>query len=63
MNLSPELIGAVAAVLVPALSYVGSAAALKVHLHYLRRDVDAAALSARRAHNRLDHVAAPPATF
>lgn len=39
----------------------GAQAGVKVHLHYLRRDVDDARRSARAAHWRLDEVGAPPA--
>lgn len=42
-------------------SRAGSAAAVRVHLDYLRRDVDSVTRSARAAHWRLDEVGAPPA--
>lgn len=38
----------------------GAGAAIKVHLDYLRRDVDDARRSCRAAHWRLDEIAAPP---
>jgi hypothetical protein len=42
-------------------SFAGSWAAIRVHLQYLRRDVDRATKSARRAHRRLDLIDAPAA--
>jgi hypothetical protein len=45
----------------PVLSFAGAWAAVKVHLFYLRRDVDRVAHSVRAAHWRLDEIQAPPA--
>ena len=42
-------------------SFVGAWGGLKVHLMYLRRDLDRATRSARKAHWRLDQLGAPPA--
>jgi hypothetical protein len=54
---SPIVLAAVSALC----SFAGSWAAIRVHLQYLRRDVDRANRSARRAHRRLDLIDAPPA--
>lgn len=37
-----------------AAAYGGSWAAIKVHLHYMRRDIRRAQMTAERAHARLD---------
>ncbi len=44
-----------------AAAFIGSSAAVKVHLNYMRRDLDDARRSVRAAHWRLDEVGAPPA--
>jgi hypothetical protein len=51
--------------IVPAISgllaFAGAWGGINVHLRYLRRDVDHATRSARKAHWRLDSIQAPPA--
>ena len=42
-------------------SYLASSIAVRVHLDYLRRDVDGVGRSVRSAHWRLDQIQAPPA--
>jgi len=56
-----ETLAAIFAIAVPVLSYAGTWAANRVHLSYLRRDVDECRRSVRRAHWRLDEIQAPPA--
>lgn len=59
--LSLEQLGIVVAIAVPLLSFAGSWFAVRVHLHYLRRDLDRVGRSVRAAHWRLDESGAPPA--
>lgn len=58
------VLGLVFTVVGALVSYVaaraGAGAAVKVHLDYLRRDVDDTRRSVRAAHWRLDEVGAPP---
>lgn len=49
------------AVVAAVCSFAGAWGGLNVHLRYLRRDVDHATRSARKAHWRLDQLKAPPA--
>jgi hypothetical protein len=44
-----------------ALSFAGAWGGIRVHLLYMRRDLDGVMRSARGAHWRLDQVDAPPA--
>lgn len=59
MNL--EQLAALFAIGVPVLSFVGSWVGGRVHLHYMRRDLEETRRSVRAAHWRLDEINAPPA--
>jgi hypothetical protein len=61
MTVTVETLSLLAAVGVPVLSFAGAWAAIKVHLFYIRRDLDQVIRSARAAHWRLDEIQAPPA--
>lgn len=60
-NVSPELLGVAVAALSAFASFIGSYAATRVHIEYIKRDLAKVANSLEAAHWRLDEMGAPQA--